>query len=393
MPPAALSNELTMLHDVIRGAYCSSRCVENLRAGANFRPAFWQCGFIWSTLLGCVTLCSAKAAENSIAQESQEAVAVLSTPAISTKGIEVSAAAVTTSPAAACGADLEYWLVSTRRLGCWRGQFAAEAGPGFSVSRYISGECRWQSADTAELVAAAQVVRPTWVLIHGNRYNSQDAIDFGWLAAHTLAAGRAADQPVRVIIWSWPSDQIHGAIKDAQAKAARTGSEGIYLSWLVDHLPHETPLCIVGSSLGARIGTGAMHLLSAGSLAGYSLPQPDFARTPLRGIFMASALHDNWLLPNSVHGRALNNVDQVLFLNNNCDPVLKRYRFIEDCGNPAAAGYSGARLTANQMTRVRQWNASNSVGKTHDYEAYFRAGNLAAQMRAVAAFAEPVAAK
>ena len=123
-----------------------------------------------------------------------------------------------------------------------------------------------------------------------------------------------------------------------------------------------------------------MHLLAGGALNGYCLAGLIPRRHLSRGIFTASAIHNNWLLPNAPHGRALDQAESLLFINNSCDPALRRYRFI-DHSRPDAIGYNGAMIDAARRHKVKQIDACGSVGKTHDANIFMRAGALLSSMR------------
>ena len=74
---------------------------------------------------------------------------------------------------------------------------------------------------------------------------------------------------IRFVIFSWPSSKVSGGLlNDVRVKAARTGPAGCQLAWLIDQMPAETPLSLVGFSFGARIITGGLHVLAGGSLGG-----------------------------------------------------------------------------------------------------------------------------
>ena len=58
---------------------------------------------------------------------------------------------------------------------------------------------------------------------------------------------------------------------------------------------------------------------------------------------------------------------------NHCDPVLSRYRFLEECGDPVAVGYAGIYgrnlLPADVNERIEEVNVTNIVGGTHEMSA------------------------
>jgi hypothetical protein len=129
---------------------------------------------------------------------------------------------------------------------------------------------------------------------------------------------------------------------------------------------------LLGYSYGARIITGALHLLGGGSLGGTTIPAGD--RPAFRSALWAAALHDHWLLPDHYHGHALGMADRWLITSNGCDPVLSRYQWIEKCGDPVALGYSGMygrHLLPKELNdRVEELNVSCLVGGTHDMRPY-----------------------
>src|SRR5690606_32277769 len=117
----------------------------------------------------------------------------------------------------------------------------------------------WHRADAATLLAHDDPARPTVIFVHGNRFSADDAITSGWQAYHALTRC-ASDQPVRFVIWSWPSDKQGGPIRDARTKSSRTLVEGYYLARLMTRIQPEVSTGIVGYSFGSRVALGAVHL-------------------------------------------------------------------------------------------------------------------------------------
>jgi hypothetical protein len=185
--------------------------------------------------------------------------------------------------------------------------------------------------------------------------------------------GKSDDEPpVRFVIWSWPSSQIKGPLKDVRSKAWRTDTDGYYLARFLAEMKPEVRTGLIGYSYGARIITGALHLLGGGSLAGRTVPAGE--RPQIRTALWAAALHNDWLLPGHYHGQALAMADRWLTTYNCCDPVLSRYQWIDKCSDPVALGYSGLygrnRLPPELNERVEEMNVSCLVGGTHDMRAY-----------------------
>ncbi|MGD9634811.1 MAG: hypothetical protein AB7U97_16145, partial [Pirellulales bacterium] len=231
-------------------------------------------------------------------------------------------------------------LVNVRPVG---GCCNAEAlASGAEIEAYVnceSGGPRWQQASLESLTSADPTVS-TIVFVHGNRLTNWDAKCEG-LAAYRRIARQEGDAPIRFIIFSWPSAQISGPLNDVRVKAARTRPAGCQLAWLVDQLPAETPVTLVGFSYGARIATGALHILGGGSLGGMSVALQHPGRQPMNAVLMASALHSDWLCPGHYHGQAMTMVNQMVLVNNCEDRAMKYYHFSTTCGRPQALGYCG----------------------------------------------------
>jgi hypothetical protein len=261
----------------------------------------------------------------------------------------------------------QVWVVSTRCLGCPSG---GTQEPGWQLWRYEQGW--WQPRTSAEFYAAdsADVVTPFY--IHGNRIDHGLATSDG-LATYFQLAGKFDDEPpVRFVIWSWPSSQIHGQLKDVRAKAARSDVDAYYLARFLAAMQPEVRVGLIGYSYGARIACGALHLLGGGSLIGLTLePAP---RPQARVALWAAGIHNHWLLPGHYHGEALKQAEAWFITINCCDPALMRYRFVDPCSDPAALGYSGMYgrnlLPADLNARIEEVNVTNIVGKTHDNDPY-----------------------
>ena len=261
----------------------------------------------------------------------------------------------------------QVWLVSTRCLGCPSG---GSELPHWQMWRYEQG--LWQPRTSAEFYAAdsADVVTPFY--IHGNRIDPGLASSDG-LAVYFQLAGKFDDEPpVRFVIWSWPSSQIHGQLKDVRAKAARSDVDAYYLGRFLAAMHPEVRVGLIGYSYGARITCGALHLLGGGLQIGLTIePGP---RPQARVALWAAGEHNHWLLPGQYHGEALQQAEAWFIAINCCDPALARYRFLDPCSDPVALGYAGMYgrnlLPPDLNARIEEVNVSNIVGSTHDNDPY-----------------------
>jgi hypothetical protein len=175
--------------------------------------------------------------------------------------------------------------------------------------------------------------------------------------------------PIRFVIFSWPSSKVSGLLHDIRVKAARTGPAGYQLAWVIDQLPEETPVSLVGFSFGARIITGGLHILAGGSLGGCCCLNEHVHpnRPPMSVILMASALHSYWLAPGQYHGLAMTQVSQMCLINNCEDNAMKYYDFIEPgLGGPQALGLCGPTCISHDYAqKIRNRDVSCSVGSEH----------------------------
>jgi hypothetical protein len=171
-------------------------------------------------------------------------------------------------------------------------------------------------------------------------------------------------------------------LRDVRVKATRTDPAGCQLAWLVDQMPSETPISLVGFSYGARIITAGLHLLAGGNLGSLSLTeraQP--SRPPVNVVLMGAALHAHWLGDGQYHGLAMTKVNQMFLLNNCGDPAMRFYHFaFPGQGRPQALGlYGPTRLSAADRPKVRMRDVSR-YGSQHNLFLYLCAPGVAGQI-------------
>ena len=128
------------------------------------------------------------------------------------------------------------------------------------------------------------------IYIHGNRVPSECTAPEGQQVYRLLTAGVDDATPIRFVIWSWPSAQMRGQLRDVRTKANRTELAGYCLAWLLTHLPENQQVSLLGYSFGARIATGAMHLVGGGTLCGRTLPPHPMTSSNTRVVMLAGAL-------------------------------------------------------------------------------------------------------
>lgn len=271
---------------------------------------------------------------------------------------------------AAAAAPHELWVVSTRSAPvCGAAVEQAELG-----YQRFDADGGWMDSDEAAFLAASSAQVPTSFYIHGNRMGACEAIREG-RGVWRLLSEASPDRPLRVVIWSWPASQIRGRIRnDVQIKAARSDVQAYYLARLVDRMPAGVPLSMMGHSFGARVITGALHLLGGGGLAGRALDaRKDRPRRGVRVVLVAAALDSGSLLPGRRNGLALGQVEQMLITQNSCDRVLRWYPRMYGRRGPEALGFTGPACRSwlgEDLGKLEVLPTSCSVGYGHGWAEY-----------------------
>ena len=266
------------------------------------------------------------------------------------------------------------WLVSTRHLSkdvCR----ANLTNPSFGV--YALDRCgQSRRASLEEMRAGLTTARPTVIYVHGNRTPTNVATTRG-LTIYQFIARHRCSEPINWIIWSWPSEQEGILIHDAREKATRTDTQGMYLALFVrDHLNATSPPAMIGYSFGGRVVTGSLHALAGGSLGGRTLPGSTVCGASIRAGLVAPAIESSWLMPRGYHGKATQNMDQMVLMYNHRDSVLKRYWLLDQVRNSVALGYSGPRafgprIDGSKLPVVAR-DFAQVIGHNHDELVYYQ---------------------
>jgi hypothetical protein len=224
----------------------------------------------------------------------------------------------------------------------------------------------------------------TVVYVHGNRYEAHDAIERGWIWYHTLCDQLPPEQNVRLIIWSWPTETDGGPIHDARRKTCRTGVEAYYLAAFLTHLNPDLPTSILSYSLGGRVVLGAVHMAAGGAWEG-RVATPLAPVTPRYKLAMvAPAVEDDCLRPGARFEMAMSLTANMYVTINQCDPILKRFHFVDKCERPTAMGYTGVAgmgQLGDARERIVHRNVCESVGRTHYEVEHLASGTIVNDVR------------
>ncbi len=242
------------------------------------------------------------------------------------------------------------------------------------------GHGGWINSSLEAFLATDNASITTDVYVHGNDADSGIASSEGLLIYRQIVKNAPADRPTRFVIWSWPSDRQRHPIRTTRAHAHRADADGYYLGWFVSRIDRRVSIGLAGYSFGARVVSGAMHVLGGGRLAGQSLAAEAGSKPLVRAVLIAAAEDCDWMSPGRPNERAVPLVERMLLMNNYCDKALKKYRFIDPCTKPEALGYVGVG-PVSQPEKIEQLNACCPAGTDHDWRRYFFNDALVSQMR------------
>lgn len=267
-------------------------------------------------------------------------------------------------------------LVSTRPVGC--STDAIRLAECAVASERVINDCRasWNESSVADLLASLDPATPVVVFVHGNQIAPCDVRPRGMAVYRRLVRCADDDRPIQFVMFSWASTKVPGVLRDFREKAARTRPVAWQLAWTINQMPASAPVGLIGYSYGARVTTGATHLLAGGQLNGLSISDAAPGRA-VRTVYLAPALDACWLRANGYHGLSLTRSDSTLMTCNTSDPAMRFFRFSSKCSNPQALGYTGPiGLHHEYSDRVRVCGVSSTVGKSHDLYRYISSSSF-----------------
>jgi hypothetical protein len=277
----------------------------------------------------------------------------------------------------------EIVVVNTRMLGCSCDPESIRTGLVFERYALVddTGSRCWQSSNLESYLAFDPSVT-TLIFIHGNQITPSDAKREGLAVYRRIMQYGSDGPPIRFVIFSWPSSRVAGLLRDVRIKATRTDPAGCQLAWLLDQMPAETPVSLVGFSYGARIITAGLHILAGGQLGHLQLAERVHPqRATVNVVLMAAALHAHWLGEGQYHGLAMSQVNQMLLVNNCSDWAMRYYHLaFPGRGRPQALGLRGpTRISSDQRMKVQMRDVSR-YGSQHNLFLYLCAPGVAGQI-------------
>lgn len=226
---------------------------------------------------------------------------------------------------------------------------------------------------------------PVCILVHGYGFDLNRSVeDARWAISRIQTA--AGDQPVRFVLFHWPSELSHTIPwtllpRDIRRKESQADVAGHYLAWLIDQFPLDQQVCIVGHSLGCRVAACALHLLGGGDAMLTAFSSRHSTDRPINAVFVAAAIDHDWMCPGERYGEAVNVARNILVLTNSKDCCLKWYPILKRPRN-ASLGYAG--VTQEDLKelrpvaeRLRVVSVKNEVGVNHRFRNYVNSDRVA----------------
>ena len=199
---------------------------------------------------------------------------------------------------------------------------------------------------------------------------------------HELTRNLSLEQTVRYVIWSWPTEQQGGALRSVRENVERANTEAFYLGSYLATLPADEQVSLVAFSLGAKVVSGACHLLGGGDIYGRGLPHYERNSHGYRVVHFSAAVTWSALCHGGLHGKALEVTDGMLNLFNRADKVLRHFQLATRRRHDEAGGYVGFSVPSEHRHKVEQWDASHMLGSEHSWDNVMRNRHLMQQTRA-----------
>lgn len=285
-----------------------------------------------------------------------------------------------------------YWLVSTEHSP----QSFDESLPRFCAAVRRYEDCHGvRSSSLQELVSSLAPNVPVVIVVHGSFMDTPSIVPESRKTWRWLQRG-SCGQPFQMIYLTWPSYRplsIAPAI-DVAVLGRQASRNGFYLAQLIESLPDECPLSLVGHSHGTRVISAALHLTAGGTVEGHSLRCRSCVDRDVRVVFAASAIDHDWLNPGERFDRTMWSADCLVNLRNEHDPALLIYP-LRRLASSRALGRSGftpndRRALGSTSRRISEIDVTDLIGHRHLWPAYLEHASLPQRVRNHLYFADQV---
>lgn len=281
-----------------------------------------------------------------------------------------------------------HWLVSVRHCQQCR-QYSQCCDLDFFRADW---SCCTSRVTQQQFVGGLQPGVPVCIVVHGS-YVTRETVKedcertFHWLR------GAAPHLPLHVIFFTWPSEgpfafDAGNALTspvpsvDVAVLGRRAEMNGARLARLVNIIPAENPVSLVGHSHGARTVSSALHLLGGGRLQDLAVPRG--APHRIRTVLAAAAIDHDWLTPRERYGSALCSTECLLNMKTRHDWALWFYPLRRPFSSRSLGrvGFTSRdlQLLNGRDTQIAEVDVSDLIGIGHTWPYYYNRPEIAAAM-------------
>lgn len=286
-------------------------------------------------------------------------------------------------PTAANQLSSDYWIISSRR--CPQSGIPQCTPDQFDYFR-VTATGRTSVSSVAAYKRQLDPNVPICIVVHGSYSPWKSLVDES-VAVNRWLRETAADRPLHVVFYTWPSDAITALLPtiDIAILGRRASFNGFYLSQLVQQTPDRSKISFFAHSHGSRVVASALHLLDGGQLRKYQLRVPGRGNRTLRPIFVAAAIDHHWLNPGERFGRALNQIKDGLVLYNQHDLALTVYplRRLFSHRPLGLVGFDrkDRHLQSSRANKLAEIDVTTLVETGHFWSHYFKQPRIAAALK------------
>jgi hypothetical protein len=272
----------------------------------------------------------------------------------------------------------DFWIVSSRNC-LQQGNRSSASCP---LDYYRCERNRRVAKDENEFRRSIPAGVPVCIVVHGS-FTDWDTVCADAAATQRWLRSAAPHLPVQIVLFSWPSEPTTVLLPpvDTGIMGTRAEFNGVYLSQLVQRIPSESPVSMIGHSHGARAISSALHLMGGGTVQGYRYPNPQAFPHRVRVVFMAGALDHHWLDPGERYSRALPRIDALLNVRNSQDWALAFYEWRRPFAGAALGKdglYNDDRRRLGEMSgKIREVDVTRMLGTDHLWPSYIRRPEIA----------------
>jgi len=245
---------------------------------------------------------------------------------------------------------------------------------------------KWEPLSLEAFLADDADGATTLIYVHGYSFDEEKARRVGWALYHALCDDLPAENRVRYIVWSWPSEaKRFRPTRDVAAKGVRADGDAVCLARLLAKWPGDGSVHLIASSLGCRVAEGTLHLGGGGAIDGQTIDRrPRDKRPQVFTAFISPAVHNDWLYEGQFHDKALAGAARLLLIHNADDPTLSRYSQVWR-DRPQALGLTGLAAPSKLSggaEKIQQYDAREMIGENHGVENYLRSAAIVKRLQA-----------